>query len=118
MGPHYCFCSVQPHTLRHPVDIHRRSNLRRAAGRLSLRGRPLTSRYGIDMRISAPSTRVSNVFNGSLGKGASHLARLEVKLPEMLEARDNSTIKSPLQTRDHRDACTSHKSIVLSRKLS
>ncbi len=50
--------------------------------------------YGIDMRISAPSTRVSNVFNGSLG-GTSHLASLEVKLPEMPRARDNSTNKRP-----------------------
>ena len=54
-------------------------------------------RYGIDMRISAPSTQVSNVFNGSLGRGASSLARLEVKLPEMPEALDNSTIKGPFR---------------------
>jgi len=70
------------------------------------------------MRISATSTRVSNVFNGSPGRGASHLARLEVKLPEMPEALDNSTIKDPFRQGTTAMRAPLVRSIVLSRKLS
>src|SRR5207247_6485727 len=66
MGPHYCFCSVQPHTLRHPVDIHRRSNLRRAIGRLSLRSRPVNpSAASIrEYPILQPKSQMFSTFAG------------------------------------------------------
>src|SRR2546428_13749904 len=41
MGSYDCFGSLQPDTIWHFMDLHRRANLRGTFGRLSVRGRPL-----------------------------------------------------------------------------
>jgi len=58
------------------------------------------------------------MFSTFAGRGTSHLARLKVKLPEMPEARDNSTIKNPFRQGTTAMRAPLVKSIVLSHKLS